>query len=236
VDALLIGVAAGLIVAFILAVLKKPRTAILRIFRAALNRPHSKLHLVLGPPPVIWTPIDAAPEGRCIAWRCQIVVTNEGNRTNAPVRGVLRWKRRDVGFATPLSIRVPIPGHMDYHQSQTVVDLTPNDTARLTVHAWTPLRDKREPSGTQRARLSVIDRYNTWHRVKVDFASIPPHKPMAGSCGKSTINDEKPIRCDLPSGHGGFHSAKHRLEGAIADVVTTWDDDKPGQQDYVVMP
>jgi hypothetical protein len=101
--AVLIGVISGLMVAAILGVWSIPRKYIAGRIRAALKRPQAKLHLILGTFPPTWIEVKGAGDRRMIAWQCQIHVTNDGNRQNSPVKGVLRWNGQDAVFSTPLS-------------------------------------------------------------------------------------------------------------------------------------
>jgi hypothetical protein len=209
-----IGIIVGVIIAVALGVWK--RLALIDFVRRGLNRSYSRLSVVLGTMAPIYMPVDT-PEGRRMAWQCHLAVTNDGNRPNAPVRGIIRWDGHDTTFLTPLSNGV-------VHVSE----LSPHQSATLHLNAWSPI-DGEDPTDSQETRIEVVDRYNKVVRTKVTFSPPPVAIVPPGQCGVSIMKDGQRVICDQPAGHdSGFHSAR-----ITPSLVTTWDDNGPAG-DYAV--
>jgi len=212
---------------------KRPWRAIVGFARAGRNRQRSKLQCIVGPFGGTWTRI-TTPQGRFIVWNCELTVTNDGNRVNAPVKGTIAWKKRIAAFPTRLRIQVPDPIHPGYSMLNTVADLGPNDTARLTTEAFMSMQDDDDAHGKLSAKIEFTDRYNQKHRVRTTFLEHTFPVPPPGQCGSNTIKDGKTFTCDKPTGHPEVHSSGKPVPGSSSILVTTWDDSGPGS-DFLVL-
>jgi hypothetical protein len=153
----------------------------------------------------------------------ELVVTNGGNCTDAPVRGELWWHGRTTTFLTPLRPAVAGPGR--------ITDLAPHDAATLMVNAWTPLAATDRPAGDMSARLILFDRFDGKHEIRVTFSPPPRNVVPAGRCGQTTVRDGEVIYCEQPTGHDGVHMVCDQANG----IVTTWNDGDEAGQDFLVM-
>jgi hypothetical protein len=219
-----IGVASGLIVAVIVAVFgwvwKAPRRYVVEFIRAGRRKPYSSLHAVVtGRMPPVWTRVET-PDGPQVAWQCELMVTNGGNRIDSPVRGELGWESRTATFTTPLA--VPNTG-------QIMTFLNPTWTGSLKLNAWTPLREGEHPKGALDAKITLFDRYGGLHRSRVKFAQMVGPVAPPGRCGSSSVRNGRTLMCDKPAGHDGGHSV---LDPATR-IASTWDENGPGP-DFLV--
>jgi hypothetical protein len=213
---------AAIIIGAITFAFERPRKYVVDFWRRGRNRPFSQLHVVLGGRwPSVWTRVQSV-EGPRIAWQCELIVTNGGNRTDAPVRGEIRWNQRAATFLTPLRPAAAGPGR--------VTELAPEQAATLIVNAWTLLEPGDNPAGDLRAEVVLFDRFGGSHKTAVTFSPPPRAVVQSGKCGSSTVKDDEFIYCDQKEGHAGNHSRLDETTG----ISTTWDDDG-GSQDFLVM-
>ena len=215
--AILLALAAAVVVALISLVFKRPRGYVVEFWRAGRGMPYSRFHIVLGSHwPSVWMVVPSG-EGPKIAWQCELIVTNGGNREDAPVRGELRWGKRSTVFTTPLR-----PTRHD--QPTLLASLAPEEGGVLMLNAWTSLEPGDEPAGDLLAAIVLYDRHGGHHEAEVIFSPTPPPPPRAtppGECGTSVDRGDRMVYCDLPVGHAGAHIAHDEVNG----MRVRWDDD-----------
>lgn len=215
---------AALVVGVIFGVLKRPREWVRDSWRAGRGKPYSELHAVLvGQIDPTWSVQRQTADGPQLSFQCRLNVTNGGNRTDAPVRGELRWNGHTTTFTTPLSALV-------YGVRGRVLDLAPNASAILTLNAWIRLTPSDDPKGDLRTEIVLFDRFEGSHKTRVTFRPIRQAVVPPGKCGHPTVKDDEFMYCDQGEGHDGDHSHRDESTG----IVTSWGDDGT-TQDFLVM-
>jgi hypothetical protein len=109
---------------------------------------------------------------------------NDGNRVNAPIKGVIRWNRREAQFSTNLEVPTTTSGSIG---TKEAVQLEPDEMGRIIVDVWTDLKPGEKPSGDQKVRITIVDRYGEKHNVKEVLTEIVPQPDHA-----TTTEDPRP--------------------------------------------
>ncbi|HXY43076.1 MAG TPA: hypothetical protein VEH29_02715 [Acidimicrobiales bacterium] len=218
--AIILAFVAAVVIAAVGWLWKAPRRRVAAFIRAGRGRPFSELHAVTtARVPPTWSRVDT-PEGPKMAWQCELIVTNGGNRADAAVRGEMRWHGRSDAFLTPIA-------RLDTHQ--LISELGPGAAGLLILTAWSPIGEGEDPAGDQRTEIVLFDRYGGHHGTEVTFSPVPRATVAPGTCGVSSARAGRTLVCDKPSGHDGAHSVLDRTTG----IASTWDDYGPGP-DFVV--